>query len=770
MKFTTEKSPTATSGMQPSREFHFEFNETMFRMLSSTTYSDPKRAIIRELACNAWDAHIMAGSTDKCFEIHLPTTHEPEFVIRDYGTGMDDDEINNLFTMYGGSNKRQSNETVGALGIGSKSPYSYTLMYNVTTTKDGVTRTYVCHVENGKPKLTPHSVYETPDAPNGVTVQFPVKESDIWEFENKAKIALEFFDPLPKVNISGFAPHKQSYVLRGDSWGLRREARTAAHGMACRAIMGNVQYQVGGIDESRTTSLQRKILDMPIDMFFPLGSLDFQTSRESLQLSEKTVAAILGMCDKIVEESIQTVKDKIDACQHVWEAQVLLFSLLNQTNNTVTGGVGSGMNSLIKDALDKGRLYGKYKNFDLSESKAVINMLAYGHINLTKFEHNSRASKRSKKGPFIYTDAKTLREDRKLAKATCDPLVMARHRHEVTVRPDVLFVINDAKVPGDKYIHYLIQEAANGIKEVYLIHKPKSEPDTDLAAVVKNAKKLIADIGNPPVRLMSEFVAAYADIFAQRRPTGSSPKARQIAVLNSEIGHRRSSNQVGWGKAWRSPSEEEIAAPGKKFYVAIEKLVAVNAGFDDAWDLREFVDRVADSGKFGITRSTPIYGIKSNHKALRENDGEWVELVQHVYRRVKEIMTPQKTLALSLYLTPFSDDCADLLSHLASKQPLTNSPAQMFAVALAEAKSTRIDNWASFKWVLDLCEARGKYAPGTTADFNEKWRQVKALYPMLQFVGSYGIRQHISTLVGYIRQVDEQNFREAASLAAASNS
>jgi hypothetical protein len=765
MKFQTEKSPTTASGMQESRAFHFEFNETMFKMLSSTTYSDPIRAVIRELACNSSDAHEVAGTQDKPFEIHLPTTHEPEFIIRDYGIGMDDAEINNLFTMYGGSNKRNDNRTIGALGIGSKSPYAYTQMYNIITTKDGVTRTYVAHVQDGMPRLTPDKVYETPDAPNGVTVQFAVKEKDIWEFQNKAQVALEFFEPQPKINVSGFNPHKQSYVLKGDSWGLRKEARTAAHGYSCRAVMGKVQYQVGGIDESRTSSLQRKILEMPIDMHFPLGALEFATSRETLQLSEKTVTAVLGMCDRIVEEAIQTVKDKINACKDVWEAQILMFSLLNQTSNSYSG---NGMSSLIKDALEKGKLYGQYKNFILSEHKAVINMLSYSHINVTKFEHNSRASKRCKKEPWIMVDAKTLREDKQKAKATGDPLVISRNRFEITVKPDVLFVINDTKLPGDKYIHYFVQES-NNKREVYLIHKPKSAPDTDLALTVKNAKKLIASIGNPPVKLMSEFVTEYAPIFAQRRVTGTTPRSRQIAVLNDSIGHRRSSNQVGWGKAWRSPSEEEIAAPGKKYYVVIEKLAAVDTGFDDAWDLREFVTNVATTHRFGIKPGTPLYGIKRTHKALKDNSGEWVELMSHVFDRVSEIMTPQKTLALSLYLTPFNDDCYELLRHLASEQPLTDSPAQMFACALIDAKNTKMDNWSTFKWVLDFCTRRGKYSEGMTLDFNEKWQQVKALYPMLQFVNSYGIRNNVNTLVNYIRQVDEQNIREAACVSAASN-
>jgi len=643
-------------------------------------------------------------------------------------------------------------------------------MYNVTTTKDGVTRTYVAHVENGMPRLTPDKVLQTPKAPNGVTVQFPVKEKDIWEFHNKARVALEFFEPKPKVNDSSFVAHKQSYVLKGLDWGLRTEARTAAHGYQARAIMGKVQYQVGGIDESRTNSLQKKVLEMPLDMHFPLGALEFATSRETLQLSEKTVKAILGMCDRIVEEAITSVRQKIDACQHVWEAQVLLFSILNQTSNSITGG--PGMSGLIREALQKGKLYGQYKNFVLSEQKAVIEILQYAHINITKFERNHRdRSKRAKKEPFIMITPDTLREDKKLAKSG-DPIVIARNRHSITVKPEVLFIINDTKHAGDKYIHYFIQESGKaGASEVYLIHRPKSDEDADLASVVKNAKKMLADMGNPPVKMLSEFVTAYAPIFAQRRAAKPSRTTRSLVIFKSYLEDRVRRNSTGWSRAWDAASDEHIAAPGKKFYVALDKLVAVNAGFDDAWDFRTFLDHVIASGKFGIDRNTPIYGVRYNHKVLKNNKGEWVELLNYIYTRVNEIMTPQKTQALSLYLTPFNDDLEGLLNHIASHQPLTNSPVQMFAVALADAKSIRFDNFSSFKRVLDLCEQRGKYSEGKTVNFNAKWEQIKRGYPMLQFVGSYNSRdsKHTKTLVDYIRQVDEQNFRETAALAAASN-
>jgi hypothetical protein len=775
MKYQTEKTPTKAVGMQDARNFHYQFNATMFKTLSEA-YSDPIRAVIRELACNSSDAHQMAGNSSKPFELHLPTSHEPEFIIRDFGTGMDDQEINDLFTMYGGSNKRNNNEVIGALGIGSKSPYAVTTLYNVTSTKNGITRTYTATVEDkdgegDMPVLLPGVVKETPNAPNGVTVQFSVPENRIWEYENKAKIALEFFAPEEyKINLRTFTPHKQSYVLKTDTWGLRREAKTAAHGYACRAIMGKVQYQIPSIDESRTNSIQKKILEMPLDLFFPLGSLSFAPSRETLKMNDKTTAAVLAVCDKVFEESLATVKAKIDACTDIWQAQILLFSLLNETNNTMSGG--SGMSGLLREALEKGKLYGQYKNFTLSESKAIVNMLKYSHINVTKFEHNSggrrgRTSSRAKKEPFIAIEPKTLREDKQIARATGDPLVISRNRFEITVKPDVLIVINDTDKPGDKYVHYHIQEANKGKNTVYMIHR--NATDADLKKVVKNAKQLVADIGNAPVIMLSQLVSDYATIFAARRTSGSRGKSYQIAVLKSSQPDKIRRTQNGWAKAWRAPEDAEMDEK-PKFYVEVEKRVPTNIPFSNVWDFNEFLTYVTASGKFGIERDTPIFAVRKGSKVTKS--AGWVELFDHIYSRVNEIMTPSKTLSLSLHMTPFNDDCHELLTYLASKQPLSNSPAQMFACALAEAKGVRFDNWQSFKYVLNFCEGRGKYTPGLVVDFNEKWAEIKKGYPMLQFVDSYSVKSNIKTLVTYISQVDEQNFREALaakSAAAASN-
>ena len=288
MKIEHSGSEVISSSQNQTHKFGVNQGAQMFKVLSSTLYSDKVRAIIRELSCNAWDAHVAAGKPDVPFEIHMPTLHEPWFAIKDQGTGLSHNDIISLFCTYFGSNKTTSDKFIGALGLGSKSPFCYTPMYNVKVTHEGVTRMYEARVdENGEPTLQQmgHDV-ETPQLGNGIEIKFSVKQTDIWEFANKAKLALEFFEPRPITNID-LQITKSDYTVRGKQWGLRTSG-----GSGIRAIMGNVQYTVGHIDISRLNKRTTKIADLPLDIYFNIGDLSFTASRESLELDEKTVKSI----------------------------------------------------------------------------------------------------------------------------------------------------------------------------------------------------------------------------------------------------------------------------------------------------------------------------------------------------------------------------------------------------------------------------------------------------------------------------------------------
>ena len=149
-------------------EFRIRNSAKAFSILSSGLYANKVKAIIRELSCNAVDSHIAAGKQTTPFDVHLPNQLEPWFAIRDYGTGLTHDQVSNIYTTYFESTKTNSNEFIGALGLGSKSPFSYTDNFTVTAIKDGVKGIYSAFINDSCVPSIAKMMAETTDEPAGV--------------------------------------------------------------------------------------------------------------------------------------------------------------------------------------------------------------------------------------------------------------------------------------------------------------------------------------------------------------------------------------------------------------------------------------------------------------------------------------------------------------------------------------------------------------------------------------------------------------------------
>ena len=90
----------------------------IFNILRSTLYSNKVLAVLREYSANAWDEHRAAGIPDRPIKVVLPTALEPTLRVRDYGRGLSEQQVFEVYTQYGSSTKRGDDLTVGALGIG----------------------------------------------------------------------------------------------------------------------------------------------------------------------------------------------------------------------------------------------------------------------------------------------------------------------------------------------------------------------------------------------------------------------------------------------------------------------------------------------------------------------------------------------------------------------------------------------------------------------------------------------------------------------------
>jgi hypothetical protein len=179
-------------------QFKIAANSKIFSVLSDSIYVYKIDAVIRELCCNAYDAHVEAGQ-DKPFVVKLPSDFDPEFKVRDFGYGLSHEDMF-MYTTYGESTKSSSNVYIGAFGIGAKSPFAYTNTFNVTSYQGGKGRAYSMFIEEGAPQMTLLGEFET-DEPSGLEVFFPVKISDVRNFQDKAVQILAFM--ADKLEVKG---------------------------------------------------------------------------------------------------------------------------------------------------------------------------------------------------------------------------------------------------------------------------------------------------------------------------------------------------------------------------------------------------------------------------------------------------------------------------------------------------------------------------------------------------------------------------------------
>lgn len=266
--------------------FSIKESAKAFSILSSSLYKNKIRAIIRELSCNARDSRVAAGF-DENFYVHLPTRMEPEFWIKDEGLGLSHDDVMKLYTTYFESTKTTSNKFVGALGLGSKSPFSYTENFTITAIKDGSRGVYSAFInEIGVPSIV--CLFTGPtEEPNGVEVRIPVAAKDHSTFSTEAVYVYNWFDVRPATNITLYYTYatKETY----------KEYYSSNNSTNSIVLMGGVSYDFD-MKEFIPTAVDIKFL-----FRVGIGDVDVLPSREGLQNTAKTKAVIASLYNRIID-------------------------------------------------------------------------------------------------------------------------------------------------------------------------------------------------------------------------------------------------------------------------------------------------------------------------------------------------------------------------------------------------------------------------------------------------------------------------------------
>ena len=334
MQIATAKEVVQTSNLGDGNTFTIAASAKAFEVLSSNLYQNKILAVVREISCNAADAHKAAGISLDKIVVKLPTYYDPTFWVRDYGSGLSKDDVLSLYTTYFRSTKDDNNDMIGGFGLGSKSPFAVADQFTVTSWHGGYKRTYVCYKDNGLPRV--NVVGEQPSRePTGLQVQVAVKAAEISAWKYEAEQFFSWWPTRPQVQGATIPnPYKEDEVLAkaqttlGDmpEWIIMNHSR-----FSCRAFMGMVSYAINldaipGINGELKSVFQ----SCPVVLTFNVGDLQISPSRETLSYDPATCAALVARLEAVSKNIFAEVKAKLAAQPDLYAARRYIYQAANR--------------------------------------------------------------------------------------------------------------------------------------------------------------------------------------------------------------------------------------------------------------------------------------------------------------------------------------------------------------------------------------------------------------------------------------------------------
>lgn len=290
----------------------------VFQIFTKNVYSNPIGTIVREITSNCFDSHVEAN-VNLPVEIKLTydsitKTHYVSFI--DYGVGMSPDRIDNVYSVYFESTKRDNNNQIGGFGIGGKTPLAYKRFIG-TSDNDYDNSFYIITNYNGI-KYT-YTIYEGPDSPvvslldtqdttdgNGTEIRVPVLEKDIYKFATEIKRQLYYFENLI---ISGFNEYYYNFndytIVRTNTFLFRGNEYSDYIHVCLGRVAYPIDYTALGISSSR--------YKYPIAIKLNVGDLNVTVSREAIDYSEKTISFLKKKLNEVTNEINELINKQYDS-------------------------------------------------------------------------------------------------------------------------------------------------------------------------------------------------------------------------------------------------------------------------------------------------------------------------------------------------------------------------------------------------------------------------------------------------------------------------
>jgi hypothetical protein len=702
-------------------EFRIRNSAKAFSILSSGLYANKIRAVIRELSCNAVDSHAAAGNANTPFDVHLPNSLEPHFSIRDYGTGLSHEQVTNIYTTYFESTKTNSNAFIGALGLGSKSPFSYTDNFTVTAIQNGRKGIYTAFInEAGVPSIA-QMMEEDTNEPNGVEVKFAVTERyDFDKFRQEARQVYRHFALRPVISGNGdFGFDTPEYESRDIIPGVHSYKNEGRRGSV--AVMGNIAYpiEIPAADQSIDQDV-RNLLTCGLEMHFGIGELDFQASREGLSYIPSTVAAIKAKLEQLNAALTVVIAREADAIENLWDRAVFLFK--KKEHRLWTAAVNQ---YAIDTALPtyNTKQYGYMARFDFK-----VEDLAANYNIVIRQLHQGRHSKTVTNGKSTTEYAPGHAKDAKGHYITWQ-------EWRVQVDADSHFIINDLKTGAAERARYHYKETGCDVysRAIWILEKADKTKDMDL-------KAFFAAIQEPPVA--RRFAAS---TLKQRERENMG---RNVSILKLERrgggGYRRDEQDMVWRDAGDT---SKFVATETYYYVPLSGFTMLSAkGYQSGKELYEDVKSLA--GLF----NGEIYGVRKSDIEEIKKKANWKNFEDHIVEK----LAAKDNSKLLMSLVKGSLDRADVINGIHNKDILAeidaNSPyAKLVSVFV------KVDKFTGNRYNIDRLFR--KFAPtanlspdALVTKYQTELDAVNSRYPLLTKLSTY--RVEASDIAEYVNLID----------------
>ena len=304
--------------------------------LLRNNYSNTRLAVVREITANALDANLEANAS-RSIEVKLPTSMNPSFAVRDFGGGLSKEDVFGLYSKYGKSTKRTSNNYIGAFGIGKFAPLSYGDNFTCTSFHGGLKIAYNVFVDESDDTKIVELFSEPSNEPTGLSIEVAVSDGDINDFKD---ICQKFFKFFSKEDMPKFIGAEENFIKenkitlesKDNSWFFLDENsdRYRYGGYHSHVIMGRVSYPLDSQalnvkkfvkEDAQARIIAQIIASSNFYLRVPLGSVKLHHSRESLEYNKTTQQKIIDSLLVVVDQIQEIAKEKLADSTDLFDAK-----------------------------------------------------------------------------------------------------------------------------------------------------------------------------------------------------------------------------------------------------------------------------------------------------------------------------------------------------------------------------------------------------------------------------------------------------------------